>query len=192
MAEGRRGGIMMDFTVAVLQMNGDVTDRARQPGAGLCRAEGIRRVVRGFGLMIDENRPAAAPGAVPHFRVAVDRGLGLELDWQEPNAVTAWATFSLAGRPRVSCLMFSGYDRDLDRAATWAAEALLDDLCARWGMRRGPGLRGLRGRPLLASIPWPPSLEGTEKRLLTRYATCLAAAFFERAAAASTDGLYDN
>ena len=54
-------------------------------------------------------------------------------------------------------------------------------------MQRGAGLGGIRVRPLLVCVPWPPTLEALEQKRMTVYAVCRAVAFFRRAAASGGD-----
>jgi hypothetical protein len=176
----------MRYTLVVMQMNGDLTNHQRRTDVEVQRQEANRRLVLGLSLMLDEYVPVA-PEQVARFRVALDEAGRFEVDWQQPDQVSAQCTFYLEGKPRVTWLFFSGYDTLRDAAAVRATEDTLAGWCGIRGMQRGAGLGDIRDRPLLVCIPWPPTLEGLEQKRMTVYAVCLAVAFFRRAAAAGGD-----
>ncbi len=172
----------MDFTFAVMQMNGDITDRCRRSFHAMHGRESGDRMVQGFHLMLVEYVPEI-PTEIVRFRVPLNETLGLELNWHQPDAVSALGTFFFDNQPAVTCLLFSGYDAIRDAAAVQAAEKLLADWRLGTTMQPGAGVGSLRERPLLVAIPWPGSTDDKRKRRLTIYAECLAVAFFQRAAA---------
>jgi hypothetical protein len=176
----------MHFTFAVMQMNGDITDRCRRAFRDVQRQEIAARVVQGFHLLLAEQLPAVVADVV-RFRVEMDEALGLELDWQQADAVSALATFFFGGQPAVTCLLFSGYDAVHDATAVEAAEEVLAGWRSSMTMQAGPGVRSLRDRPLLVAILWPGPSDATRKRRLTIYAECLSIAFFQRAGRSAND-----
>jgi hypothetical protein len=118
----------MRYTLVVMQMNGDFTDRQRRTDAEVQRQEVNRRLVLELSLMLDEYVPVV-PEQVARFRVALDEAGRFELDWQQPDQVSAQCTFFLEGKPRVTCLFFSGYEalamppRSGRRMTCWRAGA---------------------------------------------------------------------
>jgi hypothetical protein len=181
----------MRYTLVVMQMTGDITDRQRRTDAEIQRDEGLRRVTLGLRLMLAEYIPTVMQD-VARFRVSLGETGPFELDWQQPDQVSAIGTLLMAGKPRDTCLFLSGYDSLRDAAAVDAADNLLAGWCQSMQTPRGPGIREVRDRPLLVYIPWPPSTEGIERKRMTVYSACMAVAFFERAAAASATGASRN
>jgi hypothetical protein len=177
----------MRYTLVVMQINGDITERQRRTDAEIQRNEALRRVTLGLRLMLDEYVPAAIHDVV-EFRVPLDDAGSFELEWRQPDHVSALGTYYMGGRPRITCLLYSGYDRIRDAAAIDATDNLLTGWCKDIQRPRGTGIRNVRDRPLLVCVPWPPSTEGIERKRMTVYPACLAVAFFERAAAATVIG----
>jgi hypothetical protein len=181
----------MRYTQVTMQMDGEITDRQRRTDAEIQRQEALRRVTLGLRLMLEEHIPAAFQG-VARFRVALDDKLPFEVDWQQADQVSGIATFFMADKPRLTCLLFSGYDPRHDAFAVKATDVLVAGWCENMQRPPGAGIRGVRDRPLLVCVPWPPSMEGMEKKRMTIYSVCLALAFFERAGAASPAGATRN
>lgn len=168
------------FTVVVMQVNGDITDRRLYTWAELQGQEICRRLAQGFGLMLEEQLPPVIED-VARFRFPLPDG-GYELDWQQADSVSALGTFFAAGRPRVTCLLLSGYDAVRDAAAVEASGNLLAGWREGTTMRAGPGLKSISDRPLLACIPWAGLQDAKESKRLNVWSLCLAEAFFRRAA----------
>src|SRR5581483_4782438 len=84
----RRHPAAMDFTFAVMQMNGDITDRCRRSFHAMHGRESGDRMVQGFHLMLVEYVPEI-PTEIVRFRVPLNETLGLELNWHQPDAVSA-------------------------------------------------------------------------------------------------------
>lgn len=176
----------MRFTVVVMQINGDITDRRPRTWGEIQRNEVSRRLAEGFRLMLDEQLPARLEG-IARFRVTVDEERGYDLDWQQPDRVNALGTFFLRERLALTCLFLSGYDSLRDESAVWASQELLTGWRQGTEMRAGPGIRSVPDRPLVACIPWPGVVDEMNQRRLSAWSVCLAAAFFRRAAAAVGD-----
>jgi hypothetical protein len=173
------------FTVIVMQMNGDVTDRRQHTWAKLQGNDVTCQLTQGFGLLLDEQVPTIIEHVV-RFRTRLPDG-NHELNWQQPNSTCALCTFFAAGEPAVTCVFLSGYDPVCDRVAVEEWERVLASWRAGTEMRPGPGLNAIRDRPLLVCVPWPRIKQETEIRRFSAWSVCLAAAFFQRAAAASHD-----
>jgi hypothetical protein len=181
----------MRYTLLTLQMTGEITDRQRRTDAEIQRQAGLRRVTLGLRLMLEEHIPTIFDG-VARFRVALHHELPFEVEWQQGDHVSGIATFFMADKPRLTCLLFSGYDPWHDAVAVNATDVLVAGWCENMKRPPGTGIRGVRDRPLLVCVPWPPSMEGMEKKRMSIYSICLALAFFERAGAASPAGATRN
>ncbi len=100
----------MDFMQIVLQMNGDISESHRIVWNKLPSFEVYQRTARGFQMMLDEQIPKACSGKGPiRFEVALDQTNGFELQWQQPDSVSAIATFIQHGKLSVTCFLLSGF-----------------------------------------------------------------------------------
>jgi hypothetical protein len=137
----------MRYTQVTMQMTGEITDRQRRTDAEIQRQEALRRVTLGLRLMLEEHIPTTFDG-VARFRVALDHELPFEVEWQQGDHVSGIATFFMADKPRLTCLLFSGYDLRHDAIAVNATDGLVrkheEDARSRHSRRARPSTAGLR------------------------------------------------
>ena len=98
----------MKFHIAVVQCNGQVTDRGARSSARVLAISAARRLVTGFGLMLDEQLPQLRHGVVA-ASVPLFDGRAL-LEWRLPVPFAATAAFCLAGRLKFTWFLFSGHE----------------------------------------------------------------------------------
>jgi hypothetical protein len=163
------------FTVAVAQLNGEVTDRREYTAAGIqADRVGAMSVNAGRSLLAEK---------VPHplagdseFRVPIDDAGRIELLWRQPVEGTALAAFTVGGRVAFTCAFLPGSDAALDLVSAAVTEEALAGMAGFEGAR----VRLPPDRPLVAMTPWPPSAAEADARRVLVWVLGLAVALFER------------
>jgi hypothetical protein len=173
----------MKFHVAVVQRNGEVTDRGERTSAQVRDTDVGRQLATAFGLMLEEQLLRVVAGPVKESLPLFDDRRGL-LEWRWVEPFSASAAFFIAGAVTFTWFYFSGHHPDADAMAARATEHRVNSPAAEAGLK-DPGFRpdSLRERPPAVCVPWPPSAPEPERRIVGDYAVCLAAAYFDKAAA---------
>lgn len=170
----------MQFLLAVMQLNGQITDRraytpaeVRGDGSGPDFAAGCRS-------LLTETVPAVRTDAAK-FHIPLDPAGRLRLEWQQPTPHAAMAVFVADRRPLFTAAFLAGRGGTADLAATLATEAFLADLP--WARAAGAAITLPPDRPLTLLTPWPPTASAGDGRRVLLWVLGLSVAFFERAGA---------
>jgi hypothetical protein len=138
----------MKFPIAVVQCNGQITDRSEATSAGVRSSDVGRRVAAGFDRMLEEQLLRAIVGPVAEQISIFDDRPGL-LQWRWVERFAAAAIFFIAGRLKFTWFFFAGHQPEGDAAVVRATENCIGALAMEAGTA-DPCVRlaALRERPL--------------------------------------------
>jgi len=170
----------MKFSAAILMRDGHVTANERRDSDDLRRDTVSRDLTAEFAQLLRENL-SDGPEGTGAFLAACGGGRRYRLHWQQVEPLSALGTFFVHGRIAAVSLFLYGFVPEMDTAVLKATDALFVELFA--DAYNPSGLRAVTERPAVIAVPRREGLTPKDWRIIGNLCPCLAAAFFDRAAA---------
>jgi hypothetical protein len=166
----------VNINTIVMQYDGQITDRGVDTSERVRSTDVGRKLIRGFDLMLDELLPTLLHGVAKAEFSFLDDQTGL-FAWQQPEPFSAMASFFIGGALKFTWFYLTGIEPESDLIVARATTEFIQVMAMMAGQKHELCLPP--ERPLALCVPWPPSPNEVQRRIVGNYAICLATAFFE-------------
>lgn len=169
------------FHTAILQYDGTVVARQKHRAAEIRANQLLAGLARDFRGLLDQHLPHVFDDTAK-FREVLDDTRGIVLDWTQPAEFVALALFLVRGKPSVLAAFLTGAAAPLEKVGVDCVEGVLADFVKAAGLPHRPRLTEIPARPVM--VLFRMAVADHECARLSVMATSIAAAFFEKMAAA--------